>query len=51
MTSGGQTREGQFIKVGWGFHGVLLVSQVFWALRWMTPGMILGEVASRYGFT
>jgi hypothetical protein len=29
MTSGAQTREGWFIKVGWGFHGILLVSRVF----------------------
>jgi hypothetical protein len=46
MTSGAQTREGRFIKVGWGFHDVLLGSRVFWALRWMTSEMILGEVVS-----
>jgi hypothetical protein len=51
MTSGGHTREDQFIEVGWGFHGVLLGSWAFWALRWMTPGASLGEVASRGAFT
>jgi hypothetical protein len=34
MTSGAQTREGQFVKVGWGFHGVLLGSWVFF----LAPG-------------
>jgi hypothetical protein len=29
MTSGAQTREGQFVKVGWGFHDILLRSRVF----------------------
>jgi hypothetical protein len=29
MTSGTHTREGWFVEVGWGFHGVLLGSQVF----------------------
>jgi hypothetical protein len=51
MTSGAYTRDGQFIEVGWGFLGVLLGSQVFRALRWMTLGKILGEVALRCGFT
>jgi hypothetical protein len=51
MTSGPQTREGQFIDVGWGFHGVLLGSQVFWALRWTMPETSLREVASQSGFT
>jgi hypothetical protein len=46
MTSGAQTREGRFIEVGWGFHGILLGSRAFWALRWMMSGMCLGEVAS-----
>jgi hypothetical protein len=46
MTSGAQTREGRFIEVAFDFHGVLLGSQVFWALRWMTSGMIHGDVAS-----
>jgi hypothetical protein len=51
MTNGAQTREGQLIEVSWGFHGVLLGSRAFWALRWAMPGMSLGEVASRCGFT
>jgi hypothetical protein len=51
MTSGAPTREGQFVEVGWGFHGVLLGTRVFWALRWTTPGMRLGEVASQSGLT
>jgi hypothetical protein len=46
MTSGAQTREGQFIEISWGFNDILLGSRVFWALRWMTPGTSLGEVAS-----
>jgi hypothetical protein len=29
MTSGAHTREGWFIEVGWGLHGVLLGSQAF----------------------
>jgi hypothetical protein len=37
MTSGAQTKEGWFIEVGWGFHGVLLGSRAFWALKWMMP--------------
>jgi hypothetical protein len=46
MTSGAQTRGGRFIEVSWGFHSVLLGYQAFWELRWMTPGMSLGEVPS-----
>jgi hypothetical protein len=45
MTSGAQTREGQFVELGWGFHGVLLSSQTFKALRWMTLLKVLGVVA------
>jgi hypothetical protein len=41
MTSGAQTKEGWFIEVGWGFHGVLLGSRAFWALKWMMPEMSL----------
>jgi hypothetical protein len=29
MTSGAQTRDGQFIDVGWGFHGIPVSSKVF----------------------
>jgi hypothetical protein len=36
MTSGAQTREGQFIDVGHDFHGVLIGSRVFLPPRWMT---------------
>jgi hypothetical protein len=46
MTTGAQTREGQFVEVGWGFHGVHLSSRAFWTLRWMTARTSLGEVAS-----
>jgi hypothetical protein len=38
---GPQTKE-----VGQGFPGVLLSSQVFLALRWMTLKKVLGDVAS-----
>jgi hypothetical protein len=46
MTSGAQTRECRFVEVGWGFHGVLLGSRVFWVLRWTMPETSPGEVAS-----
>jgi hypothetical protein len=29
MTIGAQTQDGWFVEVGWGFHGLLLGSQVF----------------------
>jgi hypothetical protein len=29
MTRVGQTREGHFIEVSWGFHGILLGTWVF----------------------
>jgi hypothetical protein len=32
-------------------QGVLFSSRAFLALRWMMAGTILGEVASRSGFT
>jgi hypothetical protein len=51
MTNGAQTKEGRFVEVGWGFHGVLLGSLAFWLLKWTTLGTSLGEVASRSGFT
>jgi hypothetical protein len=57
MTSGAQTREGQLVEASWGltWHSSGLLgghpgSMAFWVLRWMTPGMILGEVALRCGF-
>jgi hypothetical protein len=58
MTSGVQTWGGQFIEISWGIPwpysclpGVLFGSRAFLALRWTVPEMILGEVASRCGFT
>jgi hypothetical protein len=64
MTSGSQTRDGQFIVVGWGFHGIHVNSRVFFLpleCSFQLPGildaevtvpeMILREVASRSGFT
>jgi hypothetical protein len=33
MTSGAQTREGQFVEVGWGFHGIFIGSRVFFPSR------------------
>jgi hypothetical protein len=47
MTSGAQTREGQFIEVSRGFHGVLVGSRVFMPLRWMMLKKIPGDVALR----
>jgi hypothetical protein len=34
MTSGAQTREGWFIEVSWGLHGILLGSLVFFLALW-----------------
>jgi hypothetical protein len=58
MTSGVQALDGRFVEVGWGLPwpssglpGVLFGSRSFYALRWMTPGIILREVVSRSGFT
>jgi hypothetical protein len=34
MTSGAQTREGQFVEVNWGIYGVLIGSKVFLPSRW-----------------
>jgi hypothetical protein len=50
MTSEAQTRDGRFVEVGWSFHGVLLGSRAFGALRWMTSETSLGEVALQSGF-
>jgi hypothetical protein len=41
MATGAQDGERRFIKVGWGFLGILLGSQ---ALRWRVPGRVLGAV-------
>jgi hypothetical protein len=35
MTGGAQTREGWFVDVGRGFHGVRVGSRVFLPSRWM----------------
>jgi hypothetical protein len=45
MTSGAQTKEGQFIDVGRDFHGVLIGSRVFLPPRWMMLKKIHGDVA------
>jgi hypothetical protein len=42
MASRAQTREGRFVEVSWDFHGVLLGSRVFWALRWRMLKKVLG---------
>jgi hypothetical protein len=47
MTSGAQTREGQFIEVGRGFHTILIGSRVFLPLRWMMLEKIPEDVALR----
>jgi hypothetical protein len=48
MTSGAQTREGQFVEVGWGFHGILVGSSVFFASRWTMLEMVLGVGVLRH---
>jgi hypothetical protein len=47
MISGAQTREGQFIEVGRGFHGILNGTRVFLPSRWMVFKKIPGDVALR----
>jgi hypothetical protein len=58
MTSGALVfrwfvRRGQFrlLRCSRSFPSVLLSSWTFWMLRWMMPGMTLGEAASRRCFT
>jgi hypothetical protein len=48
MTSGAQTREGQFVEVSWGFPSILIGSRLFLALRWMTLEKVLGVGAMRH---
>jgi hypothetical protein len=48
MTSGAQTREGQFIEVSWGFHGVLIASSLFLPPRWMILEKVLGVGVVRH---
>jgi hypothetical protein len=53
MTHGARTRGGQ-LEILWPsfcLTGVLSGFRTFLVLRWTSPGMILGEVASRCGFT
>jgi hypothetical protein len=50
MTTRVKTREDRFIEVGWGFHGVLLGSRMFWALMWMMLEKVLGVGAVRRWF-
>jgi hypothetical protein len=50
MTSGAQTREGQFVEVGWGFHGILVGSRVFFPSRWTMLEMVLGVGVVRHWF-
>jgi hypothetical protein len=44
MVSGAPYREGRFIQAGQGFPSVLLSSKV---LRWMMPGMVVGDIAKQ----
>jgi hypothetical protein len=53
MTHGARTRGGQ-LEILWPsfcLTGVLSGFRTFLVLRWTSPEMILGEVASRCGFT
>jgi hypothetical protein len=50
MTSGTQTKVGQFVEVGWGIHGVLIGSRVFLPLRWTMLEKVLGVGAVRRWF-
>jgi hypothetical protein len=50
MTSVTQTREGQFVEVGWGFHDVLVGSRVFLPLRWTMLEKVLRVGAMRRWF-
>jgi hypothetical protein len=50
MTIDAQTREGRFVEVDWGFHGVLVGSKVFLPSRWMMLKKVLGVGAVRCWF-
>jgi hypothetical protein len=41
------SRVGRFVGVGWGFHGLLISSRVFLALRWMMLEKVFGVGAMR----
>jgi hypothetical protein len=43
------SRGGQFVEVGWGFHGLLVYSGVFLVLRWVMLEKVLGVGAVRSG--
>jgi hypothetical protein len=48
MTSGAQTRQGRFVEVSWGFHGVLVGSSLFLLSRWMMHEKVFGVGAVRH---
>jgi hypothetical protein len=50
MTSGAQTKEGRFVEIDWGFHGILVGSRVFLLSRWMMLEKVLGISAVRRWF-
>jgi hypothetical protein len=47
MTSGAWTQDGRFVEVGWGFHGLLVGSRVFFlppGCSFRLPGILGTEV-------
>jgi hypothetical protein len=44
----GPDEEGRFIELGQGFPSILLGARAFLMLRWMMPGVVLRNVASRH---
>jgi hypothetical protein len=46
MARGAQGREGYFVEVSRGFHGVPADSRVFWVPRWTMLEKVLGDIAS-----
>jgi hypothetical protein len=50
MTIGAQTREGQFVEVGWGFYGIFIGSRVFFPSRWSMLEKVLGVGTMRCWF-
>jgi hypothetical protein len=50
MTSRAQTREGRFVEVSWGFHGILVGSILFLPLRLMMLEKVLRVGAMRHWF-
>jgi hypothetical protein len=49
MARDAPSRVCQFTEVGWGFHGLLICSEVFLAPRWMMLKKVLGVSAVRRG--